>query len=122
MKKILVATIVAASALTSAFAGVAQAAPVSNLDFLHAARCRGLAASTGLGKLDTAGVDAFLRQETGSRELGVRASASNKMSSAQKEGDAAEGAKKEKLMAERSGECSAWLSSAATGAAVNTSN
>lgn len=122
MNKILIATVVAASALTSVLAGAAQAAPVSNLAFLHAARCRGLAASSGLGKLDTAGIDAFLKQETGARDLSVRVSASNKMSSAQKEGDTADGAKKEKLMAERSGECSALLNSAATGAAVNTSN
>jgi hypothetical protein len=119
MKKIIVATIVAVSAL----AGAAQASTaVSNFDFLQAARCRGLAASEGLGKLDTAGIDAFLKQETGSRELPIRVSANNKIASAQKEGDKADGAKKEKLLAERSGVCSAWLNGAATGAAVNTSN
>jgi hypothetical protein len=119
MNKIIVATVVAVSAL----AGAAQAGTaVSNLDFLQAARCRGLAASEGLGKLDTAGVDAFLKQETGSRDLAVRVSANNKIAGAQKEGDKAEGAKKEKLLAERSGACSAWLNSAATGAATNTSN
>ena len=120
MKKIIVAAVVAVSAL----AGAAQAGTaVSNLDFLQAARCRGLAASEGLGKLDTAAVDAFLKQETGSRELPVRVSANNKIVSAQKEGDKAEGAKKEKLLAERSGDCTAWLSGgASTGAATNTSN
>jgi hypothetical protein len=119
MNKIIVATVVAVSAL----AGAAQAAtPISNFDFLQAARCRGLAASEGLGKLDTAGIDAFLTQETGNRELPIRASAKNKIAGAQKEGDKADGAKKEKLLAERSGVCSAWLSGATTGAAVNTSN
>jgi len=119
MNKIIVATVVAISAV----AGAAQAAaPISNFDFLQAARCRGLAASEGLGKLDTAGVDAFLRQETGNRDLPIRVSANNKIAGAQKEGDKADGAKKEKLLAERSGVCSAWLSGAATGAAVNTAN
>ena len=118
MKKVIIAAVVAASAL----AGAAQAAELSNTQFLQAARCRGLAASEGLGKLDTAGIDALLKQETGSRELPIRASANNKISGAQKEGDKADGAKKEKLLAERSGTCSAWLGGATTGAAVNTAN
>ncbi len=118
MKKIIIAAAVALSGL----AGAAQAAEISNTQFLQAARCRGLAASEGLGKLDTAGIDAFLKQETGSRELPVRVSANNKIAGAQKEGDKADGAKKEKLLAERSGTCSAWLSGAATGAATNTAN
>ncbi|GGL26490.1 MULTISPECIES: hypothetical protein [Caulobacter] len=118
MKKVIIAAAVALSAL----AGAAQAAEVSNTQFLQAARCRGLAASEGLGKLDTAGIDAFLKQETGARELPVRVSANNKISGAQKEGDKADGAKKEKLLAERSGACSAWLGGAATGAAMNTAN
>jgi hypothetical protein len=118
MKKVIIAAAVA----LSAWAGAAQAAEVSNTQFLQAARCRGLAASEGLGKLDTAGIDAFLKQETGARELPVRVSANNKISGAQKEGDKADGAKKEKLLAERSGACSAWLGGAATGAAMNTAN
>ncbi|MDR7116110.1 hypothetical protein [Caulobacter sp. BE254] len=118
MKKVIIAAAVALSGL----AGAAQAAEISNTQFLQAARCRGLAASEGLGKLDTAGIDAFLKQETGARELPVRASANNKISGAQKEGDKAEGAKKEKLLAERSTTCSAWLGGASTGAAMNTAN
>lgn len=111
--------IIAAAIAISALAGAAQAGPaVSNFDFLQAARCRGLAASEGLGKVDTASVDAFLKQETGNRDLPVRVSANNKITAAQKEGDKAEGAKKDKLLAERSGACSAFL----TGAAVKTSN
>jgi len=115
--------IIAAVAAVSALAGAAQAsAAASNYEFLQAARCRGLAASEGLGKLDTAGIDTFLRSEGGSRELPVRASAQRKIVDAQKEGDKADGAKKEKLLAERTGACSAWLGGATTGAAVNTAN
>lgn len=119
MKTIIVASVVAVSAL----AGAAQAGTsATNYEFLQAARCRGLAASEGLGKVDTANIDAFLRDQGASREGPVRVSAKNKIADAQKEGDKAEGAKKDKLLAERSGACSAWLSGATTGAAVNTSN
>ena len=119
MKKIIVAAVV-----VSALAGVAQAsAGTSNLQLLQAARCRGLAASETLGKIDTTSIDAFLKQESSARELAVRTSMVNKMAGAQKEGDKAEGAKKDKLLAERSGACTAWLSGgASTGAATNTSN
>lgn len=118
MKKIIVATVVAVSAL----AGAAQASTaVSNFDFLQAARCRGLAASEGLGKLDTANIDAFLKKESDSRETPVLNSARGKIAGAQKEGDKAAGGKKDKLLAERSGVCSAYLG-AATGSAANTSN
>lgn len=120
MKKTIITAVVAISA---ALAGAAQAeTAVSNFDFLQAARCRGLAASEGLGKLDTARIDAFLKQETGNRELPIRVSANNKIVAAQKEGDKAEGAKKEKLLAERTGACSAYLGAASTGGAVNTAN
>jgi len=124
MKKLIIATAVAIAAL----AGAAQAAEaVSNLEVLQAARCRGLAASEGLGKIDTAAIDTFLKQEVAGRDVAVRTSATNKMTAAQKEGDKAQGAKKEKLLAERSGACSSFLggsstATAATGAGVNTSN
>jgi hypothetical protein len=110
MKKIIIATIVAVSALT----GVAQAATgaVSDFDFLQAARCRGLAASEGLGKLDTAGIDAFLKVQSNNRESNVLNSARSKISGAQKDGDKASGAKKDKLLAERSGACSTYISAA----------
>ncbi len=119
MKKIVIATTIAISAL----AGAAQAGTgVSDMNYLQAARCRGLAISEGLGKVDTANIDAFLKQETDARDMSVRISAGNKVTAAQKEADKAQGAKKDKLLAERSGACSAFLSGAATGAAVNTSN
>jgi hypothetical protein len=106
MKKIAIAAAVAVSAL--AFAAQASAA-VSNLQLLEAARCRGLAASETLGKVDTAKIDAMLKTESSARELAVRTSIVNKMTAAQKEANAADGAKKEKLLAERSGACATWL-------------
>lgn len=101
------ALIVTAAAF-AAFAGVAQAG-VSNLNYLEAARCRGLAASENLGKLDTAALDAFLRDEGASRDLAVRTSAINKMQSALKEADAADGEKKAKLLAQRESACAGFI-------------
>lgn len=104
MKSLIIATAAIAS-----FASVAHAGPVTNLQFLEAARCRGLAGSENLGKLDTAALDTFLRTESGSREAPVRVSAQNKIQSAQKEADGAEGEKKAKLIAEREGRCAAYI-------------
>lgn len=109
MKSIIITAVIAASALT----GVAQAAPtVSDKEFLQAARCRGLASSEGLGRADTTVVDQLLRAEGQARTLAVKASANNKINAAQAQGDKAQGAKKEKLLAERQGTCASWLQGA----------
>ena len=103
MKVLIIATVAVAS-----FAGVAQAG-VSNFQYLEAARCRGLAASENLGKLDTAAVDTFLRTEGATRTLAVKTSAMNKMSSAEKDAASADAEKKAKLLAERESSCGAYL-------------
>jgi len=103
-------TIIIAAVIASALTGVAQAAPkVSDKEFLQAARCRGLAASEGLGPVDTAAVDLLLRTEGYPRALSLKLSANTKMKAAQAQGDKAEGAKKEKLLAERQDTCTSWL-------------
>lgn len=117
MKKIILTAIIAASAL----AGAAQAATPSAA-YLQAARCRGLASSEGLGAVDVANIDAFMKQEGAGLDAKTRFSLGTKISSAQKEGNKARGAAKDKLLAERSGACAAYLGGAATGTAVNTSN
>ncbi len=104
MKTLIIATVAAAS-----LAGVAHAGSVTNLQFLSAARCRGLASSENLGKLDTASLDAFLRTEGSARDLAVRTSAKNKIEAARKEADAADGEKRAKLLAERDGSCGAYM-------------
>jgi len=107
MKTLIIAMVAAAS-----LAGAAQAGSISDLRFLEAARCRGLASSDNLGKLDTASLDTFLRTEGSARDLAVRASAMNKIKAAQKEADAADGEKKTKLLAERESNCGAYLGGA----------
>jgi len=106
-------SIIIAAAAVSALSGAAQAASnMTDIQFLQAARCRGLAASEGLGRLDTAAIDQLLRTEGQARELGIRASATNKINAATTQGDKAQGAKKEKLLAEREQACAAWLQGA----------
>jgi hypothetical protein len=107
MKTLIIATVAVAS-----LASAAQAGSVTNFQFLEAARCRGLAGSENLGKLDTAALDTFLRAEGGARELAVRTSAQKKIQSAAKEADGADGEKKTKLLAERDGACTAYLGGA----------
>jgi hypothetical protein len=118
MNKIILTAVIA----VSAFAGAAQAGTASSAVYLQAARCRGLAASEGLGAVDTASIDAFLKQEGSGRDAQARFAAGTKISNAQKEGNRARGSTKDRLLAERSGVCSAYLGGAATGVAVSTSN
>jgi hypothetical protein len=103
-------TILISSLALMSLAGVAQAAPsLSDLQVLQAARCRGLASSQGLGKLDTTALDSVLKAEIHSRDLAVRTSVANKIASATAQGDKASGARKDKLLAEREGVCAAWI-------------
>ena len=104
MKTLIIATVAVAS-----FASAAHAGSVTNLQFLEAARCRGLAGSENLGKLDTASLDVFLRTEAGTRDPAALNSAQNKLKAAAKEADAADGEKKVKLLAERDKACGAYI-------------
>lgn len=103
MKALIIAAVALGSVASVAHAGA------SNLSYLEAARCRGLAASDNLGKLDTTALDAFLRAESPSRDLAVRTSANNRMQAALKEANAAEGDKKAKLIAKRDGDCATYI-------------
>ena len=107
MKTLIIATVAVAS-----LASAAHAASASDLQFLEAARCRGLASSENLGKLDTASLDAFLRAEASTRDPAALNSAQNKMKSATKEAESASGEKKTKLLAERDGACAAYMGGA----------
>jgi hypothetical protein len=99
--------------------GAAFAGSMSNLDYLQAARCRGLAASEGLGKIDTAQIDQLLRSESPAREIAVRSSAARRINAATEAGNKATGAKKDRLLAERANACAPYLSSSARTVASN---
>lgn len=104
-------TLIAAIVVAGSLAGAAHAS-ASDVQYMQAARCRGLAASENLGKLDTAAIDAFLREEGAGRALDVKTSAIHKMNGAAKDAAAADGAKKAKLLAEREGVCATYLGGA----------
>ena len=58
----LIAIAFAATGLLAAASSATAAAAVSDVEFLKASRCRGLADS-GLTQVDTAAMDAFIRNE-----------------------------------------------------------
>ena len=84
-------------------AGTATASPrVSDVDYLRASRCRGLA--EGLGG-DTAGLDAFLKTAQKSRATYVLERAEAEMKRAKRE---TQGDRKEKVSAEFAQACVAY--------------
>lgn len=107
MRTLIITTVAVASLASAAHAG-----SVTNLQFLEAARCRGLAASENLGKLDTTALDSFLRAEGSTRDPAVRTSAQKKIQAASKEADGADAEKKAKLLAERESNCAAYVGGA----------
>jgi hypothetical protein len=89
-----------------AVAGSAAASTrVSDVEFLKANRCKGLAA--GLGA-DTAGLDAFIKAEGRSRQDVVLRMGGDQLDRAKRE--AANANLKDKVSAELSGGCSAFMS------------
>ena len=78
---------------------------VSDLDYLKANRCKGIA--TGLGSSDTASLDALIKAQARSRGDAVLQRADEEMSKAKRE--AAKADLKERLSAELSGPCLAYM-------------
>lgn len=109
-------TIVIALVAAGAIAGVAQASPITDKQFVEASRCSGLASSENLGKLDTTSLDALLRAETPGRKDSVRVSAVTKMTAARRKADSVDGAAKAKLQAERAEVCTVFLNGGAAAA------
>jgi len=94
--------------LSLAVAGSASAASrVSDVDYLRANRCKGLAVA--LGSSDTAGLDAFLKAEGRWREPIVLSRGDYEMHRAQRE--AKDANLKDKLSAELAGPCTAYMNS-----------
>jgi len=90
-----------------AAAGTASAAgKVTDVDFLRANRCKGLAA-TLTGVVDTASLDAFIKAERGARAPYVMERATEEFNKAKKEARGED--RKERLTAELTGGCQAYL-------------
>ena len=102
----LIVTIAAAAATT------ATAQPgdrLSDVDYMQAARCRGLAASEALGAVDTKAIDAMLKQQGNGRAAFIADKADELRNNAARSAKRADGYTKEKLVAERDGVCKRFL-------------
>lgn len=95
-----------------AVAGAASAASrVSDVDYLHANRCRGLA-STITGVVDARALDEFVRAERGARHPFVYDRAQEEFQGARREAKSAD--RRERLTAELTGPCQAHLGATST--------
>lgn len=100
-------TVFALAAATLLSAGSASAAgKVTDVDFLKANRCKGLA-TTLTGVVDTASIEAFIKAERGARAPYVMERASEEFTKARKEARSQD--RKERLTAELTGGCQAYL-------------
>ena len=90
-------------------AGTAVAAErISDVDFIRANRCKGLATSIS-GVIDPAALNTFIKAETGARPAYVMERADNEFQRAKKEAKSEE--RRDRLSAELSGPCQAYLDS-----------
>jgi len=96
-------TAVALASLSLASAGVAYAAPISDMDYLKASRCRGIA--KGLGA-DTSAIEAYLKRAAGGRSALVVSRADEEFAKGKRQSSSSDG--KDRLQAELSGPCAAY--------------
>lgn len=101
----LIAIVVTSAGLLAA-AGSAAAA-VSDVEFLKANRCRGLADS-GLTSVDTAAMDAFVKSEQRSRTTFVADRGKAEYDRAKREAKTDNAERKARLTAELNGPCQAY--------------
>lgn len=102
----LITAVLVAAGFASAAAGSASAA-ASDVEFLKANRCRGLAAGS-LGEIDTAALDAFLKTEQRYRTTTVIDKAKAEMDKAKREAKTTNEERKTRLTAELNGPCQVY--------------
>lgn len=102
----LIVTLAAAAATT---ATAQPSARLSDVDFMQAARCRGLAGSEALGAMDTKAIDAMLKEQGHGRAAFITGKADELRDNAVRSAKRAGGYTKEKLVAERDGVCKRFL-------------
>ena len=101
-----IATITLAAAATLMAAGSAlAAAQVTDVDYIKASRCRGIAISAAA---DTADLDAWLKAASRSRDSSVLAKGANVQDAARREAKTTNPERKARLAAELSGPCQAF--------------
>lgn len=101
--KLIAITLTAAGVLVAA----GSAAAVSDVDYLRANRCRGLAAA-GVATVDTAAMDAFLKTEGRTRTTFVMDRGKAEFDRAKREGKTDSAERKARLTAELNGPCQAY--------------
>ena len=103
---------IAIAAVTFATSGAAAAAErVSDVDYLRASRCKGLATSIE-GIVDGQAIDAYLKSVTGARAPYVKDRADQEYQRGLRDGRS--GDRRERMTAELTGACQAYLGDPAT--------
>lgn len=103
----LIAIAFAATGLLAAAGSATAATAVSDVEFLKASRCRGLADS-GLTQVDIAAMDAFIRSERAGRAPYVLERSKVEYDKAKREAKSDSSDRKARLMAELNGPCQAY--------------
>ena len=91
--------------LSFAATGAFAASPATDVDYLKASRCKGIA--VGVGGVDTAQLDAFLKREGRVREPTILERAAAAQASAKREARNTE--RQPKLTAELQGTCAVYM-------------
>lgn len=105
MNKVIGAICVVAT-LASATAASAR---MTDREYMQAARCRALAASTTLGAVDTTAIDQRLREESHGRDPYIADRADSIRRTAERDASRANDNLKERLLAERNTTCRSYL-------------
>ena len=107
-----VGLIIAATLATGALAGAAWAQPghISDVAYMEAARCAGLASSAKLGSVDGGSMKAFVRTQSVGREPFIQDKADDMQRQARREADHADDYSKAKLTQELHDTCTALQS------------
>ena len=100
------AVTLAAISLAAATSAAAAASPASDMDYLKASRCRGIAAGVGA---DAAGLDAYLKAEGVARPAYIVQRGEQEFDHAKRQ---ARGEGKDRLAAELAGPCMAYTAPA----------
>jgi len=98
--------LVAASMASAGAASAATSSIKTDVDYLRASRCRGLAAGVGA---DTAGIDAALKAESRNRPAVIQSRGEDEMDRGKRD---ARKANKDNVTAELNGPCAAYMGSA----------
>lgn len=104
------AIVLALAATTAASAAYAQPTRLTDVEYLQAARCAGLAAAENLGAMDTSSIDALLKAEGRGRASYIADKADAARDQARRAANRAGTERKSGFVAERAGACQRYFS------------